>query len=156
MRKLCLQTLEPYKSVCKEQPIVLAIACSVWGVLWDPSGQCLNKMLSIPSTGGSIWWYKMSSWGYYLPHYMVYPFKFLLCVCERARAGGRTGDGREKSGRTRGGRGGAGKQKRRGREYPEFQDFLLHRLSTSVGWLILSGTLFPEEEGQCESPTPCL
>ena len=100
----------------------------------------------------------MSSWGYYLPHYMVYPFKFLLCVCEREREKerGRKGEGREKRGGKRGGRGGEGKQKRRGREYPEFQDFLLHRLSTSVGWLILSGTLFPEEEGQCESPTPCL
>ena len=83
-----------------------------------------------------------------------------MCVCVRERErergreeGRREGEKREKE---RGGRGGEGKHKRRGREYPEFQDFLLHRLSTSVGWLILSGTLFPEEEGQCESPTPCL
>jgi hypothetical protein len=81
----------------------------------------------------------MSSWGYYLPHYMVYPFKFLLCVCEREREKEREG-GREKGGRKEGER--EGGEEGRGSRRGGGESILSFRTSFFTGYLQVWGGLF--------------
>lgn len=49
--------------------MALAIARDVWESPPDPFGQLLNRMYSIPGTGGFIWWHKVSGWALWLPLY---------------------------------------------------------------------------------------